>query len=74
MQQTFAEYVPWFIKKHETDPILLAKFNVPLDEYIRRCEVSIAGWEFAKAMLKTPDTPVDPQALTAIDGCGGKRK
>ena len=57
----FAEYVPWFIKRDRPD--LLAKFNVPLDEYIRRCEVQIAGWEFVMAMLETPDTPVDLQAL-----------
>ena len=43
---TSAEYVPWFIKRDRPD--LIEKFNVPLDEYIRRCEVQIAGWEFAK--------------------------
>lgn len=39
----FAEYVPWFIKRDRPD--LIEKFNVPLDEYIRRCEDQIAAWE-----------------------------
>jgi alpha-galactosidase len=38
----FSEYVPWFIKRDRPD--LLDTFNVPLDEYIRRCEKQIAGW------------------------------
>jgi alpha-galactosidase len=38
----FSEYVPWFIKRDRPD--LLDTFNVPLDEYIRRCEAQIAGW------------------------------
>jgi alpha-galactosidase len=38
----FAEYVPWFIKRDRPD--LIEKFNIPLDEYIRRCEVQIARW------------------------------
>ena len=37
----FSEYVPWFIKRDRPD--LIEKFNVPLDEYIRRCEAQIAG-------------------------------
>jgi alpha-galactosidase len=39
----FAEYVPWFIKRDRPD--LIEKFNIPLDEYIRRCEVQIARWD-----------------------------
>jgi alpha-galactosidase len=35
--------VPWFIKRDRPD--LIEKFNVPLDEYIRRCEEQIAAWE-----------------------------
>jgi alpha-galactosidase len=38
-----AEYVPWFIKAGRED--LIERFNVPLDEYPRRCEAQIAGWE-----------------------------
>ena len=36
----FAEYVPWFIKRDRPD--LIEKFNIPLDEYITRCERQIA--------------------------------
>src|SRR3954471_7109608 len=39
----FAEYVPWFIKADR--PELIERFNVPLDEYPRRCERQIAEWE-----------------------------
>ena len=39
----FAEYVPWFIKRDRPD--LVEKFNIPLDEYIRRCEAQIAAWD-----------------------------
>lgn len=39
----FSEYVPWFIKRDRPD--LITRFNIPLDEYIRRCEDQIAGWE-----------------------------
>src|SRR5690606_11491346 len=39
----FAEYVPWFIKRDRAD--LISEFNIPLDEYIRRCEEQIAAWE-----------------------------
>ncbi|MBA3335952.1 MAG: alpha-glucosidase/alpha-galactosidase [Chloroflexia bacterium] len=39
----FAEYTPWFIKRDRAD--LIADFNIPLDEYIRRCEDQIADWD-----------------------------
>ena len=47
----FAEYTPWFIKRDRPD--LIERFNVPLDEYIRRCENQIAGWE--KTRLEMED-------------------
>lgn len=39
----FSEYVPWFIKRDRPD--LIEEFNIPLDEYPRRCENQIAKWE-----------------------------
>jgi alpha-galactosidase len=39
----FSEYCPWFIRNDR--PELIERFGIPLDEYIRRCEVQIAGWE-----------------------------
>lgn len=38
-----AEYYPYFIKKHH--PELIEKFNIPLDEYPRRCVISLAQWK-----------------------------
>jgi alpha-galactosidase len=35
-----AEYVPWFIKAAK--PELVEEFNIPLDEYLRRCEEQLA--------------------------------
>ena len=46
----FSEYVPWFIKRDRPD--LIEKYNIPLDEYIRRCEEQIAGWERQKTDLE----------------------
>ena len=37
-----AEYHPYFIKK--LYPELIEEFNIPLDEYLRRCQNQIAGW------------------------------
>ncbi|NGP44267.1 alpha-glucosidase/alpha-galactosidase [Bacillaceae bacterium SIJ1] len=38
-----AEYTPYFIKRHY--PELIDRFNIPLDEYIRRCIEQIERWE-----------------------------
>ena len=39
----FSEYVPWFIKRDRPD--LIEKYNIPLDEYIGRCEDQLGGWD-----------------------------
>lgn len=39
----FAEYGPWFIKRDRPD--LIDDFNIPLDEYITRCERQIDRWD-----------------------------
>lgn len=46
----FSEYVPWFIKRDRPD--LIEQFNIPLDEYITRCENQIADWETQRAALE----------------------
>src|SRR3954464_1354343 len=46
----FAEYSPWFIKDGRQD--LIDRFNVPLDEYPRRCERQIAEWEALRDELE----------------------
>lgn len=38
-----AEYNPWYLKSKY--PELIEKFNIPLDEYPRRCVSQIEGWE-----------------------------
>jgi len=38
-----AEYNPWYIKSKY--PELIEKFNIPLDEYPRRCISQIASWQ-----------------------------
>ncbi len=57
----FAEYVPWFIKRDRPD--LIERFNIPLDEYLRRCKVQIAGWELTQKAIETPDVSLDQKAL-----------
>ena len=65
----FSEYTPWFIK-HDR-PELIERFNIPIDEYIRRCEVQIAGWEVTKDTVENPDVPVDLAALHSKLGSAG---
>ena len=52
----FAEYVPWFIKAGRDD--LIDRFGIPLDEYPRRCEFQIAGWDEQRRRLEDPDAPL----------------
>ena len=44
-----AEYMPFFIK--DKYPELIEKFNIPLDEYPRRCIEQIANWEKQRDQL-----------------------
>ena len=46
----FSEYTPWFIKRDRPD--LIEKYNIPLDEYISRCEKQIAEWDEQKIKLE----------------------
>jgi alpha-galactosidase len=39
----FSEYTSWYIKEGRSD--LIDQLNIPLDEYIRRCERQIANWQ-----------------------------
>ena len=66
----FSEYTPWFIKRDRPD--LIEKFNIPIDEYIRRCEVQIAGWEVTKDTIENPGQPVDEEAVARkVRAAGG---
>lgn len=53
----FSEYVPWFIKRDRPD--LIEEYNIPLDEYIRRCEIQIASWEALRSRLLEPDAKLE---------------
>jgi alpha-galactosidase len=50
-----AEYVPWFIKSSR--PELVRDFNVPLDEYPRRCEAQLEEWEALRRALEDGAAP-----------------
>ena len=69
----FAEYTPYFLKSHRAD--LAERFRVPAREYIRRCELQIAGWDDLRARLEDPDNSVEvpgsgefaPQIIHSIE-------
>jgi alpha-galactosidase len=42
----FSEYVPWFIKNGH--PELIKRYDIPIREYIRRCESSDRYWKQSK--------------------------
>ena len=49
-----SEYVPWLIK--DRYPELIEEFNIPLDEYPRRCIGQIAGWKRqSRGIVRNPN-------------------
>ena len=64
----FAEYVPWFIKKGRAD--LLTELNIPIDEYLRRCEVQITGWRFMQQKIENPDEDLGDEFVQAMREAG----
>lgn len=48
-----SEYTPWYIK--ERYPELIEKYNIPLDEYPRRCINQIEGWKKMRESLVSHD-------------------
>jgi alpha-galactosidase len=68
-----AEYVPWFIKAARPD--LIDRFNIPLDEYPRRCEGQLEEWEELRASLEggaevtvTPSDEYSAGIIRALEG------
>ncbi len=53
----FSEYCPWFIKRDRAD--LIEKFNIPLDEYPRRCERQIGAWDKLRSTLENSNEPIE---------------
>jgi len=58
----FSEYVPWYIKRDRPD--LLEQFNIPLDDYIRRCEEHIVEWRTLRGELESGDLRLDTRRST----------
>jgi alpha-galactosidase len=58
----FSEYVPWFIKRDRPD--LIEAFNIPLDEYPRRCERQISRWHSLRAQLEANTEPLEMKRST----------
>jgi alpha-galactosidase len=52
----FSEYVPWFIKRDRPD--LIERFEIPLDEYILRCELQNAYWMQQKEQFEREETEI----------------
>jgi len=52
-----AEYVPYFIRRDRED--LIDRFDVPIDEYIRRCIAQIEWWEKTRDKLVSGDEPLE---------------
>ena len=46
----FAEYTPYFLKRGRPD--LIERFEIPVREYVRRCENQIAEWDELRARLE----------------------
>ena len=60
-----AEYAPFWIKKNY--PELIDRWNIPLDEYPRRCVLQIEGWKKEYEQLKK-DPTVKPQERSSEYG------
>ena len=61
-----SEYMPWFIKKERPD--LIEEFNIPLDEYLARCEAQIAGWKMAQEARDKGEAPSEATIREALSG------
>jgi alpha-galactosidase len=64
----FSEYVPWFIKRDRPD--LIEQFEVPLDEYITRCEIQIMGWQFMREKFEHPERDISGKFVAAMKQAG----
>lgn len=48
-----SEYTPWYIK--DKYPELIERYNIPLDEYLRRCVKQINDWKEMRETLVSSD-------------------
>lgn len=68
----FSEYTPWFIKRDRPD--LLEKFNVPLDEYLTRCEIQNMGWQLLRGYVEDPEHFSMEGLMATMDGFGADER
>lgn len=61
-----SEYVPYFIKSKY--PELIEQYNIPLDEYPRRCENYLEAWKtLEKELINNPDLTHEKSLEYACD-------
>ena len=59
-----SEYVPWFL--HHDDQV--ARFRIPIDEYLRRSEDNLADWDATKAALdRGEELEIEPTSELASE-------
>ncbi len=54
-----SEYVPYFIQHGEE---MISKYDIPIDEYLRRCEATLSTWEKTEADLLGSDGDIVVQS------------
>ena len=59
-----SEYVPWFIKDGRDD--LVEEFNIPLDEYLARCQANLIGWQMATEAREKGEAPSESAIRDAL--------
>jgi alpha-galactosidase len=62
----FSEYTPWFIKRDRPD--LIKQHNIPLDEYLARCQAQITAWNLAETARMNGQTVSEGQVREALAG------
>ena len=62
----FSEYTPWFIKGSQ--PELIEKYNIPLNEYLARCEAQITAWDLMQDSREKGYTVDEAMIREALDG------
>ena len=60
-----AEYVPWYIKSSQ--PELIREFDIPLDEYPRRCLQQISEWRQQSTTPSADEAPLVPSGEYAAE-------
>jgi alpha-galactosidase len=68
----FAEYVPWFIKDGRPD--LIDRFEIPLDEYPKRCIEQMAAWQEQNALFRGCDRHRVERVRVGDRQFGGNRR